>query len=352
MNAQFKQFKEQQLANQPLTKTVALSQIKILNESTLDVGGMALPTTSEAIKDLVKILNIPIRFSKEISRTYGQTALQQLIELQKTTRIVADKKTSVTLVADPVSKKIVQVSSENNILPYEKFFDIFERIMNTHDLEITSMFAGPKGICISALSKQNEFQIDNFKNEVFQPGFTFINDVKQGTSVDSHLHRLVCANGLIARQFNHSIIYNPEDQNDFFEKLVAMSKIGYIPRGFQDKVKQAMHTKASFAELEQVASLMVNSQITHKQLDRFIPYNEVVNKFAHKGVDVFKLNKKQKENAITNIPVWNIINGLTDFASHDYGFKISAESKINMQISAGNMLAKEFDASNIITVAL
>lgn len=352
-STQFAKFKAEQLANQPLTKTVALSQVKILGDSTLEVDGITLSVTSHAMISLAKILNVPIRFSQEISTVYGQTAFQQLIELQKAAKIAAGKGIVITLVADPVLRKVSQITAGNNMLPYEKFFDVFERVMNTHNLEIESANGGPEGITISTRSTSSEFQIGGFKDEVFQPGFTFNNGVKYGTVIDSYLHRLVCTNGMIGRGFNHSIVYNPESQHDFFEKLINMSKIGYVPQGFNDKVKQAIHTKASFAELEQAAKLMVgNSKIGYNQLDKFVPYREIVNKFANKGLDVSKINQKQKENAITNVSVWDVINGITDFASHDYGFEVSSTSQNTMQIVAGNMLAKEFDASNIVTVTL
>ena len=75
--------------------------------------------------------------------------------------------------------------------------------------------------------------------------------------------------------------------------------------------------------------------------------------FAAKGADTLNWNTAQEKNAITNISVWDVINGVTDFASHDYGFGVSADSKLNLQVKAGSMLsAKSYDTQNLVHISL
>ena len=47
--------------------------------------------------------------------------------------------------------------------------------------------------------------------------------------------------------------------------------------------------------------------------------------------------------------MWNVINGVTDFASHNYGFNVN--NSVQLQIEAGNMLCKNFDISNTLDVS-
>ena len=48
--------------------------------------------------------------------------------------------------------------------------------------------------------------------------------------------------------------------------------------------------------------------------------------------------------------MWDIINGVTDFASHDYGFEIKnpETTRNEMMVQAGGMLTKNYDTQNLL----
>ena len=60
------------------------------------------------------------------------------------------------------------------------------------------------------------------------------------------------------------------------------------------------------------------------------------------------LNAKQKANLRTGVSVWDVINGVTDFASHNYGFDKKANSDTHLQMVAGDILAKNYDTANLV----
>jgi len=68
------------------------------------------------------------------------------------------------------------------------------------------------------------------------------------------------------------------------------------------------------------------------------------------GIQPNELTQKQQQNARTNISVWDIVNGITDFASHDYGFNIkNPESTRNqLMVNAGGILTKQYDTQNLL----
>jgi len=60
------------------------------------------------------------------------------------------------------------------------------------------------------------------------------------------------------------------------------------------------------------------------------------------------MSKEQKKNAKTGTPIWDVINGLTHFSTHDNGFRIDDYDRRRVQMEAGRMLTKEFDMANIV----
>jgi hypothetical protein len=58
------------------------------------------------------------------------------------------------------------------------------------------------------------------------------------------------------------------------------------------------------------------------------------------------MSKEQMKNARTGTSVYDLVNGLTNFGSTDYGFKISDYDQRKLQLEAGRLLTKKFDMAN------
>lgn len=355
--SEYTAFKTGALASEPLMRKISLADVAIVNDDTLMVSGARIKATQNAMNSLARIIGVPPALSNSFSTAYGKDSKQRLLELQRAAKLVSKaKKVSLTLIANPKSLQIEGILSDASILPFETYFDVFEKMVDSHNLEIENFGVSSTGsLYISTVNKANEFQVGNLKDEHFHPGFTLSNDIRVGTTLDSYLYRLVCSNGMVGKGFGNQLAYNPESMNDFFDKLNELKNNGYIPVGFQDKVKSATTTKASYAEVKWGADLIAKSSEDMKRIyvDKYIPHDEIRNKFAAKGVDVGKFNSQQQKNAITNVSVWDVVNGVTDFASHDYGFNLTADKKKQLQTEAGMMLAKgSYDTQNLVHVSL
>ena len=91
---------------------------------------------------------------------------------------------------------------------------------------------------------------------------------------------------------------------------------------------------------------MDNSNISLDEADRFVPYKQTYKDYRNVGVDLEKISAGKKKNARSGIAMWDVINGITDFASHNYGFKV--KNAVNIQIASGDMLCKTFDITNTV----
>jgi hypothetical protein len=86
----------------------------------------------------------------------------------------------------------------------------------------------------------------------------------------------------------------------------------------------------------------------YKELEAWVPLQATRAKYHLHGLDTITMSKEQKKNAKTGTPIWEVINGLTHFSTHDNGFRIDDTDRRRMQVEAGRMLTKEFDMANIV----
>lgn len=351
---EFANFKEIAMANEPLMRQANLSDISIIDDKTIQFNGRNFTASDAAINDFSKIVGVQKTLINNVGTAFGKGTSQRIVDIQKAAKLIHGKNAVITLVADKKFGTITRILSGGSLLPYQNYFEVFERMMNGTNMDIVDFGSGANGLHISTVSRKDEFSVGKKKDEVFHPGFTFKNDMSTGAGLDSFLNRLICTNGMVGRGFAETVNYNPESINEFFTHIQTLKTSGFMPAAFNTKVASAINTRASYAEVKSAANLITGGSKLEKQfVDKFVPYNDIRRKFAAKGVDTLGWNPQQMQNAITDISVWDVINGITDFASHDYGFEVTADNKLKMQVAAGSMLSREkFDTQNLVHISL
>lgn len=367
--SEFDKFKREASKNRPICKEVLLSELNIISDDKIEYRGVKLDLLSGAISDLRTLLHLPKQFANELSKAMGEDMRKKLADFCKNMRLLNGKNATATLLINATSHKVERILRFNNLLSTETYFEIFDKLMNNHNFEIQELRSSDDGsLAISLTSRDDEFQVGKFSEEIFHPGLTLKNTLDDGAFVSSYLFRLICGNGMTGTDFG-----GPEGgpkgggggpitlggpgfthMNEFYQRINELVKGGFYPQAFKDKVIVAKNCLASFAEVNQAARLILdNSDMKVEFVDKYIPLVDIRNKFAGKGWDWLKANMKQQQNAVTNVPIWDIINGVTDFASHNYGYKVSDSNRLYMQAGAGSMLTKEtYDTQNIVHVRL
>jgi len=61
------------------------------------------------------------------------------------------------------------------------------------------------------------------------------------------------------------------------------------------------------------------------------------------------MSPEQKKNAKTGTPIWDMINGLTHYSTHDSGVIVGEEDRRWIQRSAGDLLCAKHDMENVIS---
>jgi hypothetical protein len=302
-------------------------------------------------------LRIPKAFAKRFSEGFGNDALRQLVTMMKTAKSSANDQT-VTLLVDPATRKITDILPAGYAsISNESFIDFATRYIDQYGLEVTHVGSNPYGGSqINCVSQNGIFSVPGMKDEVFQTGVTFRNTPTRGLEVSPFLNRLICTNGITSTAFAenyglHSL--NDKSINEFNEHMIRMASTGFQPVGLADTIRKAHNTDASLAEMQKAVSaiLSTDNRVDYDYIQRYIPIDRAMKAYDMAGADPNNFTQVQLKNAKSGMSVWDIVNGMTNFASNDTRYKIDDQKMGNLMVTAGNILTKKaFDTEGLLNV--
>lgn len=346
--------KDSAIKVQPVRKTVALGNLQIINTGVVNVDGKNIPMNREAFSQLARILGVPIQFQDRVDKYFGENATSQIVNKMKSA-LVKQGVSTITMVANPREKQIVGfLKREGQYISNNTFFGIAEDVIADHNLLVRdlSIDESSGGITINCFDPHCDFQIGDHKDEFFQGGITLTNSIEKGIIVSPYMNRLICLNGMIGESFGESYKVKgigPTQMEELRTHLRSLEKRNYKPFAFEERVKKAIQTNCSYAELEAAAELIIGkSSAKRDEIDRWVPIKETDSVFMKAGIMPSLMNAEKKKNAKTGTSVWEMVNGLTHFATHDSIFKLSDDARRIIQKEAGAIVSGTFDMENVV----
>ena len=347
--------KAEAVRNEVMRKEISLSEFNVIDNTHIEVDGVKIELTPFAFKRLLGRLRIPTAFAKRFSDGFGTDGLQQLVQMMKTMKSSKNDQT-VTLLVDPRNKVIT------NILPAgyasisnEAFIDFAEGYINQYGLEVKDFGSDPNGgATINCVSPNSVFQVPGMSDEIFNTGVTFRNTPTRGLEVSPYLNRLVCSNGMTSTAFSETYgLHELTDKSisEFNDHMISMASTGFQPVGLADKIKAANETDASIAEVQRAMSAMLSTdkKIDYEYMQRYLPINRVMKAYSDIGAEPSTFTNKQLQNAKSGLSIWEVVNGITNFASNDEKYNIDDHKTGNLMVSAGNLLMKKnFDTEALL----
>ena len=351
----FQARKAEAVRNEVMRKEISLSEFNVIDNTHIEVDGVKIELTPFAFKRLLGRLRIPTAFAKRFSDGFGADGLQQLVQMMKTMKSSKNDQT-VTLLVDPRNKVIT------NILPAgyasisnEAFIDFAEGYINQYGLEVKDFGSDPNGgATINCVSPNSVFSVPGMSDEIFNTGVTFRNTPTRGLEVSPYLNRLVCSNGMTSTAFSETYgLHELTDKSisEFNDHMISMASTGFQPVGLADKIKAANETDASIAEVQRAMSAMLSTdkKIDFDYMQRYLPINRVMKAYSDIGAEPSTFTNKQLQNAKSGLSIWEVVNGITNFASNDERYNIDDHKTGNLMVSAGNLLMKKnFDTEALI----
>ena len=335
--------KAETLNSQSIRKTVAVRDINLVNDTTIEYQGKRLEITKDAFKGLMKLIGMSQTFATKFEKLFNPEVKAQFINTMK--NAMATQLNEITIVLSPTTKKVVGFSKKaTDLISHERFMGLADRLIDQNGFEVANwgVDANKGSVTINAFNPKASFGVQGLNDEVFTAGITMKNSPLGGIQVMPYVNRLWCANGCTTAMASESYALNNlsgDSMEKFFEHMSQLRKNKFIPTGFQDKVTQAVNTPASMNEMKW-AHNQIKRHVGDKA-DNWIPLME--NESAYTKANIGILDAKA---AKSNQSIWSVVNGMTHVATHApdlFAMNMQDKDSTELMVQAGNLLGKQWN---------
>ena len=172
--------------SQSIRKTVAVRDINLINDSTIEYQGKRLAITKDAFKSLMKMIGMSATFAKKFEGLFNAETKAKFVNQMK--NAMAAQLNEVTIVLSPQTKKVVGFSkSATDIISHDRFIGLSEQIIDQHGFEVTNwgIDADKGSVIINAFNPKAQFDLAGLglSDEVFTAGVTLKNSPFGGIQV-------------------------------------------------------------------------------------------------------------------------------------------------------------------------
>jgi hypothetical protein len=348
------QKRQETLDAQAIRKTVAFSEVNIIDEKSIDYKGTRMGVSREFFKQLLKMLGMSQTFANSFEKLFSaETKAAFINRIKDAMASNSGKLSNVVLIVNPNTKSVVGITKEvTDMISNDRFLNVVDRIVDQNGLEITNWSVDPtRGLVnINTFNPNAEFSVQGLNDEVFKGGVTFQNSPNGGFQVLPYVNRLWCTNGLTTSLAEEAYTLQSLDattMEKFFEQLNELRKRNFAPIAFGDMVRQANNTPASIAEMRGAYNLIEG--LAGDRAENWIPLHENMNAYAKAGFE--SMSNAEMRGAKSNQSVWSVVNGLTHFATHGRSIiesNMQESDATKLMVQAGNIFGKSYDHANQI----
>ena len=347
--------KAETLNSQSIRKTIAVRDINLIDDTTIEYQGKRLEITREAFKSLMKLIGMSATFASKFESLFNAETKAKFINQMK--NAMAAQLNEITIILSPTTKKVVGFSKNaTDIISHERFINLADQIIDQHGFEVTNwgVDANKGSVIVNVMNPKAQFDLKGLglSDEVFTAGLTLKNSPFGGIQVMPYVNRMWCTNGLTTALANETYSLqnlSSESMENFFQHMSQLRKNGFVPTDFANTVKLATETPASLWEMERGYNTIKG--MVGAQADSWIPLNDNYSAYTKAGMNPENFTAAQKKNARTDQSIWSVVNGMTHVATHapeQLAFNMTDKDSTNLMVQAGNIFGKEFDLGNTI----
>ena len=340
--------RDEAIKNQSLIKRVLTRDLKLVDDSNVQVNGHTVKITKDAYKSLIKSLGLPQSFTSKLDRLFNNKSKIEFVN-KLSQAIAATGTKSLNVLLSPVSKTIVGFTQASNIISNQSFFQLADEIIQGQGFDIVDINNNPYngGTTINTVLNGESHEIKGLSNEAFKAGLTITNNPLTGIQVSPYMNRLWCANGCttqMAKETYQLQDLTPQATGEFFKHVNELRKNHFIPTGIGDTIRNANSTNASIAELERANRLI--EPFVGARAESIIPLERNYNAYSKMGVNIKDLGINDKKQAKSNQSIWSLVNAITWTATNSDKVlenNIQDTDRTNLQVAGGNLLSKQYD---------
>ena len=347
--------KAETLNSQSIRKTIAVRDINLIDDTTIEYQGKRLEITKDAFKSLMKLIGMSATFAKKFESLFNAETKAKFVNQMK--NAMAAQLNEITIILSPTTKKVVGFSKNaTDLISHERFINLTDQIIDQHGFEVTNwgVDANKGSVIVNVMNPKAQFDLKGLglSDEVFTAGLTLKNSPFGGIQVMPYVNRMWCTNGLTTALANETYSLqnlSSESMENFFQHMSQLRKNGFVPTDFANTVKLATETPASLWEMERGYNTIKG--MVGAQADSWIPLNDNYSAYTKAGMNPENFTAAQKKNARTDQSIWSVVNGMTHVATHapeQLAFNMTDKDSTNLMVQAGNIFGKEFDLGNTI----
>lgn len=339
--------KTETLNAQNLRKVVPFRDINLIDTESIEYKGSTINITKSAFANLLGLLGMSQSFAKNFGSLFTKEAKAQFINTMKNAMASnSGKLNEVTLVLNPINKSVVAITKGDKFgISNQQFMGVAENIIDNQGMDVTNWSVDPASgiVTINAFNPNAQFSVNGLSDEIFTGGVTFKNSPREGFQVLPYVNRLWCSNGLSTAMAQEAYTLNSLDNQSmekFFENLNGLRANNFAPTGFADRVRAAHDTPASLHEMKFAHNLLKDH--AGERTDNWVPLHENVAKFHSAGFE--NLTNDQMKGAKSNTSVWDLVNGVTHFATHGQSTldtNMTDANATELMVRAGNLFGKK-----------
>lgn len=334
---------------QALRKTVAVRDLTIIDDKTVELDGKRLEMTDKAFKNLIAMIGMSKSFAKKFEDLFNSETKAKFINQMK--NAMAAQLNEITMIVSPIQRKVVGFAKQaTDMISHERFLDLSDRLIDQHGFEVTNWGVAPDGsVTINAFNPKAQFEI-GLQDEVFTAGLTMKNGPLTGIEVSPYVNRMWCTNGLttsFAKDNYQLADLSPASMENFFQHMAELRRNGFVPTDFAETVRRATNTPASLWELERGHNMI--KRHVGERADNWIPLNENWDAYHKINQDPANLSADQKRRARSNQSIWSVVNGITHVGTHApeaLAFDMTDADSTNLMVNAGNILGSNWNLAN------
>ena len=329
--------------SQSIRKTVAIRDIDLINDTTIEYQGKRLEITKDAFKGLMKMIGMSQTFASKFEKLFNAETKAKFINQMK--NAMATQLNEITIILSPTTKKVVGFSKKpTDLISHDRFIGLADRLIDQHGFEVANwgVDGNAGSVTINAFNPKANFGVEGMNNEVFTAGITMKNSPLGGIQIMPYVNRLWCANGCTTSMASES--YELKDlsapsMEKFHEHMQQLRKNGFVPSGFQDMVKQAVNTPASIKEMT-----WAHNQIKRHVGDKaesWIPLQENLSAYNKANIGII-----DPKTAKSNQSIWSVVNGMTHVATHApdmFAMNMQDKDSTELMVQAGNLLGRQWN---------
>lgn len=300
-------------------KKVALGDLRQVEGTLFDLNGMDLvfePSVVDRLNRHIGTNRTQLNLVRNAAGDVGQVNFRNFLSDATT----FDYNKDVVIIASPETRHIVNVLiPKHDFIPPQQFFDFAQLFMDDASYRFEKMEVDRSGHFDIMVYMQSQ----NPTIKQFAPGEDTITDgaylrwTGDQIELGNYFTRLVCTNGAVATVKERHARLDTFNAHEV-HRLIDLAKSRHLPhigfRDYEEKALEAMETKCSLFELQNLTSTLTGSRtgLSAETVNSILPTMKYEKHFEARGIDV----KYQSKLIKTDLAVWTVFNMLTAFATH------------------------------------